>query len=105
MRNLLIAALLAGASLGASAAPQESQDPTQFQGEYDLQDGGRLSVNQRHHKLYARLDDGTAALLIATGPATFTDPAGQLRVEFIQSANGSVSGVRLTRQQKLAKKL
>ena len=104
MRHLLIATLLASASLGASAARQDSQDQAQFQGEYDLQDGSRLSVNQRHHTLYARLDDGDITSLIATGPTSFTSPSGQLRVEFIQSANGSVSGIKLTRQDTLAER-
>jgi hypothetical protein len=104
MRYILTAALLASASLGASAAPQDSQDQAQFQGEYDLQDGSRLSVNHRHHQLYARLDDGTTASLIATGPTSFTSSNGKLRIEFIQSANGSVSGVKLTRQEILAER-
>jgi len=104
MRHLLTAALLASASLGSSAAPQNSQDQAQFQGEYDLQDGSRLSINHRHRQLYARLDDGATASLIANGPTSFTSSNGQLHIEFIQSANGSVSGVRLTRQEILAER-
>jgi len=104
MRTLFIAVLLACASLSAYAAPVDSKDQAQFQGEYDLQDGSRLSINQRHHTLYARVGDSASTALVAAGPTSFTDASRRLRIEFIQSANGSVSGVKLTRQEPLAER-
>lgn len=102
MRNFLIASLLASASLGANA--QDPQAAADFQGQYELQDGSRLSVHLRQHKLMAELNDAPATPLNATGPATFTTANGQLRIEFVQAANGNVSGVKLTRQQTLAER-
>lgn len=102
MRKILIATLLAGTSLGASAAAQDSRDIAEFQGQYELQDGTRLTVRLRQHQLMAELNDAAATPLSATGPATFSTTDGQLRIAFIQAANGNVSGVTLTRQQTLA---
>jgi len=96
MRNLLIAALLAGASYGVFAAPPDSNDRAEYRGQYDLKDGSRLTITERHHTLYAELDNVPLTELAATGPAAYSDKKGQLKIEFVQAENGSVSGVSVT---------
>lgn len=102
MRNLLLASLLASASLVAGANEQQNQ--ADFQGQYVLQDGSRLSVQLRQHKLMAELNDDAPTVLSATGPATFTTANGQLRIAFTQAPNGNVSGVTLTRLRNMAER-
>jgi len=100
MRNLILAALLAGASVAAFA----DSDQSELRGQYDLKDGSRLTITEHRHTLYAQLDDAPALPLKATGRSTYADPGDRLRLEFIQAPNGSVSGVNLTRQRRLAER-
>lgn len=97
MRNLITIVLLAGASLAANAAPGRTHDLAELRGQYDLKDGSLLTITESRHTLYARLDDGSAIPLSWAGPSTLADRSGQLRIEFKQAANGSVSGVTVTR--------
>jgi hypothetical protein len=100
MRNIILAALLAGASVAAHADSEQSE----LRGQYDLKDGSRLTITEYRHTLYAQLDNAPALPLKATGRGTYADPGNSLVLEFIQAPNGSVSGVNLSRQQTVAER-
>jgi len=99
MRTLLFAALLGCCISTAAVAadkPASVSDLRNFQGQYDLADGGQLAVTQRGRKLFAQVNDQPPVEVVRAGVAIFASGSGRVRIEFDQYPNGSVAGVRLT---------
>ena len=91
MRHVLIAVLAAGAVL----APAHAADLRDFKGEYQLADGRSLTIIGSKRQLIALLDGQPEAELVPVGETVFVSRRGDLRLTFIQHANGIVSGVTL----------
>ncbi len=91
MRYVLIAVLAAGAAL----APAHAADLRDFKGEYQLADGRILTIAGGKRQLVALLDGQPDTELVAAGGTVFVSRGGDLRLTFLQHANGNVSGITL----------
>lgn len=98
MKTMTAAGLLACmAASAAGAAAMTMNEFNNFRGEYDLQDGRRLSISSHQHKFYARVDMLPEVEIVPDGEAGFIAKNGGLRLQFRQAPNGNVSAVTVLR--------
>lgn len=92
MRTLLIAALMACTiPTHASAAA----DPRDCVGYYQLADGRTLWVSRAGRRMYATIDGYPSRQILPAGGSTFISRQGDLRLDFVEHANGGVFEVTL----------
>lgn len=75
--------------------PMSSSDMSEFRGQYLLDNGSTFTVVQHNRPLYSSLTDHAQEALVARSANTFSTKTGSTEVQFVQSPNGSVSGVVL----------
>ena len=79
---------------GRDAAPTALQD---FIGQYDLSDGGLLSVTASGRGLVIQVDGAAPSKAERIGPSTFR--AGKFELRFDQRSNGNVVSVTVVEKR------
>ena len=99
MRNALVAMFLTCLLVPGARAQQQTVSAAEldaFVGGYVLSDGSALTITRQRRTLIAQRDGQDAVRLMPSGPASFADRGGSLRIDFDQRANGNVAGLTLT---------
>lgn len=98
MQTKFFAALLACCTFTAAIASERQMLTThlqEFRGQYDLGSGCSMNITPRGHRLIMQLENQAEAEIFAIGPAAFVTKSGDVRLEFVQYANGNVPAVRV----------
>lgn len=91
-------AVIAPSPMFITSAPRHPlsvNDMEAFQGQYVLDNGGRLHVRRKHRALFMALDEQSDIEMLPTAANRFVTRSGSTELVFRQAANGNVSGVEM----------